>query len=404
MTASVEVARPTSRFAALDTLRAVGALAVLTTHVGFWAGDYTGNGVWGTVLARFDVGVAIFFVLSGFLLSRPWLEAAATSRAAPRSGRYLWHRLVRIAPLYVVTVVLALALIGDNRVLGVRDWWITLLMLDTFLQPSLPHGLTHMWSLAVEVTFYLVLPLLMVLALGRRPRLSTGRVLTVLTVLTGVSVLWQLLGVPALEGQVPGQPAQWLPGYLAWFSAGVLVALVHTCHHQGTPPRWVSALVTLGAQPGACWSAAGGLLLLSATPLAGPSMLASSTPAEALFKHLVYAVIGLLLVLTCVFAPRGGFRTVFEAPVPRHLGTISYGVFCLHLPVLHLVMWATGWQLFDTGLVSLWVCTLAVSLVVAELAHRLVERPATRLRDLGQRGRRAEPASHSTPTTGTSAR
>ena len=66
-------------FPVLDTMRAVGALAVLTTHVAFWAGDYQRHGAWGSFLARLDVGVAIFFVLSGFLLSRPspavWLPS-----------------------------------------------------------------------------------------------------------------------------------------------------------------------------------------------------------------------------------------------------------------------------------------------------------------------------------------
>ena len=73
-------------FPLLDTMRAVGALCVLTTHAAFWAGDYTRHGTWGTVLARLDVGVAIFFVLSGFLLSRPWLPARRPT-GRPRRGR-----------------------------------------------------------------------------------------------------------------------------------------------------------------------------------------------------------------------------------------------------------------------------------------------------------------------------
>ncbi|MCW2867131.1 MAG: Acyltransferase family protein, partial [Marmoricola sp.] len=67
----------------------------------------------------------------------------------------------------------------------------------------------------------------------------------------------------------------------------------------------------------------------------------------------------------------------------RHLGFISYGFFCLHLPVLHLVMWVTGWTLFEGHFLGIWVVALAVSLVVAEAAHRWLEAPLTRFRNRG---------------------
>ena len=109
-------------FPVLDTLRAVGALAVLTTHSTFQSGDYVGHGVWGTLLSRLDIGVAVFFVLSGFLLSRPYLARAAAGLPHPTTGRYYWKRLLRIYPVYAVTVVLALALIDDNDGIGVGAW------------------------------------------------------------------------------------------------------------------------------------------------------------------------------------------------------------------------------------------------------------------------------------------
>ena len=90
-------------FPALDVLRLVGALAVLTTHVAFQTGEYFPNGVVGTLLARMDIGVAIFFVLSGFLLSRPWWASAASGTPAPMVGRYALKRLLRIWPVYLVT-------------------------------------------------------------------------------------------------------------------------------------------------------------------------------------------------------------------------------------------------------------------------------------------------------------
>ena len=84
-------------FPVLDTLRAVGALAVLTTHVAFQSGAYVRHGVWGALLSRLDVGVAIFFVLSGFLLSRPYL-ARAPDRRRTRGRALLLQALAAHLP------------------------------------------------------------------------------------------------------------------------------------------------------------------------------------------------------------------------------------------------------------------------------------------------------------------
>ncbi len=395
---------PEVTFPALDTLRAVGAVAVLTTHVAFWSGSYTVGGAWGTLLARLDVGVALFFVLSGFLLTRPWLARGLDGRPAPRAGRYLWKRFLRIAPLYLVAAVLALTFIESNGDRSPRQWLETLLLLDTFVETPAPAGLTHMWSLAVEVSFYLVLPLLMWVAVGRRLRVP--RLAAVLVGMVAVSCWWHLDGAARLSTVTTGNQLQWLPAYLAWFAVGIALAAVHELRVRGLAERLTAPVVALGRQPGVCWAMVAGLLLVGATPLAGPSMLAAPTPDESLTKSLLYAAVGGLVVLTGVFAPaRGAYLRAMSHAVPRHLGVISYGIFALHLPVLHLVMHLTGWTLFEVDLVPLWLLTLAASLVVAEVAYRLVERPALRLKNLRPpRVRRGSAASTRTPTSGTSAR
>lgn len=397
---SAEAALLGHQFPLLDTLRAVGALAVFTTHAAFWAGTYTSHGVWGTVLARLDVGVAIFFVLSGFLLARPHLARAAVGRSAPPLGNYYWKRFLRIFPLYALTVVLALSLIRRNRDLGVRDWLVTLIMGNTFVDDRLPNGLTHMWSLAVEVSFYLVLPGLMMLAVGRSRRLRPRRVIALVLVMLAVTVWWELLGAPAAGGWTNGQPGQWLPAYLGWFGIGILLALAELLHRRGAWSRLTSPLVALARQPGSCWAMVLGLLLVAATPLAGPSMLAAPTPGQLLSKNVLYGAVGGLLVLTGVFArPDGAYTAFLSRPVARHFGFISYGFFCLHLPVLHLVMWLTGWQLFAGHFLGIWALALTGSLVAAELSYRFLEAPLMRLKNPG----RSRAASTTEATTGTRA-
>lgn len=94
------------RVASLTGVRAVAAILVVATHAAYTTGRYP-QGYLGLIYSRMEIGVPIFFALSGFLLFRPWVQAAATGRSAPSTGRYFWHRVRRIMPAYVVTVLVA---------------------------------------------------------------------------------------------------------------------------------------------------------------------------------------------------------------------------------------------------------------------------------------------------------
>lgn len=382
------------QFPILDALRAVGALAVLTTHVAFQSGA-TNDGTWGALLSRLDVGVAIFFVLSGFLLGRPYLARRAAAQPRPGTGRYYWKRFLRIYPVYVVTVVLALTLIPENRSLGAVAWVRTLTLTDIYAIADLPAGLTQMWSLAVEVTFYLVLPLLMFLALGRRGPLRPVRVAVLLGAMFALGCWWHLDLALAIGEHTEGSPELWLPAYLPWFAVGLGLALVHVLEQaRERPPAICRRLGLLADAPGVCWTLVLGLMLVASTPLAGPTLLFASTNVESLTKNLLYAAIGGLIVLTGLRSdPTSRYDRLMSARLPRRLGHISYSVFCLHLPILYLVVEVTGYGVFQGHSWEIWGLTLALTLVASEVLYRLVERPAMRLRNLRRPGSRTPPTS-----------
>lgn len=389
-------------FPALDTLRLLGALGVLLTHTAFWAGAYTQINVIGPLLARLDVGVAIFFVLSGFLLSRPWFARARAGIAEPAVGRYFFKRLLRIYPVYLVTAVIALSLLHDNRGRGVLDWLVTLTLTDIYVHPSLPAGLTQMWSLATEVAFYIVLPVLMWLLIGRRRSLHPARAWIGLALMAIASPLW--LGVigPRVPGTADLPVYEWLPAFLLWFAAGMTLALLHVLFQAGDLSDRVRRTLTgIGSLPGVVWLVCLGVMLVASTPLAGPTLLLAPTPAEAVTKNLLYTVIGCLTVLLGVFGrPGSRYLAVMSRPRLRHLGHISYSIFCIHLPILHFVMWVTGYQVFDGHLLQITLLTAVLSWIAAELLYRYVEVPALRLRNLGRPASAAtQKATESTSTT-----
>src|SRR6185436_10477771 len=125
----------TERVASLTGIRAVAALLVMATHAAYTTGKYT-HGYVGLMYSRMEIGVPIFFVLSGFLLFAPWVKANATGGPPPSVRRYAWHRVRRIMPAYIVTVLIAYT-VYHFRVAGPNPGhtWMGLLRNLTLTQP-----------------------------------------------------------------------------------------------------------------------------------------------------------------------------------------------------------------------------------------------------------------------------
>ena len=107
-----------------------------------------------------DFGVTLFFLLSGFLLFRPWALARADRRPAPAAKAYLWRRALRILPAYWLAVAAAMYLEADNDPEQLIAWVRHLTFTQVSAAGHLAHGLTQTWSLSVEVSFYVLLPVL----------------------------------------------------------------------------------------------------------------------------------------------------------------------------------------------------------------------------------------------------
>jgi peptidoglycan/LPS O-acetylase OafA/YrhL len=378
----------TRTFPTLNAVRAVGALGVVATHTAFDTGEIL-HGAHGAFLARLDFGVTLFFVLSGFLLGRPFVLAAAVGGAAPSTPHYLWKRALRILPLYWLTVVLALLLLPENRDLGLGDWLRNLTLTQLYTEGPLPAGLTQMWSLCTEVLFYLLLPVLAPLVLawplrGHADGWSAGRALVRLGVLAAVGLAWQV--VAASSSNPTGEHYhQWLPGFLPWFAVGIAFAVVGARSGQpGASPRWL-LLDRLGHDLLGCWVIGIAVFVLACTPLAGPLTLVEPTPLQAALKTSLYTLSAAMLLLPLVFGPEreGTVRRVAASRPAVWLGDISYGIFCLHLLVLEGVMSVLGVEEFEGDFVRVFLLTVAGTIAVSALAYYLLERPVMRLRNWG---------------------
>lgn len=150
-------------------------------------------------------------------------------------------------------------------------------------------------------------------------------------------------------------------------------------------------LISAARDRTSCWLTAGAIFLIVSTPLGGSPLLVSPTAGQAAMRHACYALIAVLAVAPCVLgSDESPVARVLSLPALRHLGHISYALFCCHVTVLAVGVPMMGFTVFDTPFLLLFAIILAISLLVAEVLYRAVERPFMSLAP----GRRAR-----TPTT-----
>ena len=364
---------PGGRVASLTGIRAVAATLVVLTHAAYTTGKYT-HGYVGLVYSRMEIGVPIFFVLSGFLLFGPWVRAAAASREsasaasreAPSLRRYAWHRVRRIMPAYVITV-LAAYLVYHFRTAGpnpghtweglLRNLTFTQIYTDHYLFSYLHQGLTQMWSLAVEVAFYVALPVLAYLLLVVLCRRKWRPVLLLigLGVLALVTPAWLVL--VHTTHWLPDGAGLWLPTYLAWFVGGMALAAVREMGFRAY------ALV--------CVPLALVCYFIASTPIAGAPTTSPTELREGLAKAAFYGVIATLAVAPLALGDHGWYERLMASRPMVFLGEISYEIFLIHLVTMELVMVEIlGYQVYTGSMWQLFVVTMLVTIPLAWVLHR----------------------------------
>ncbi|GAS95766.1 acyltransferase 3 [Mycolicibacterium canariasense] len=348
-----------SRQASLTGLRALAALMVVGTHASFATGAL-GLGYLGALLGHLDIGVPIFFALSGFLLFRPWVVAARRGTAAPRLHRYALARIRRIMPGYVAAVLFTYVVYlyftpgpnpGQTWQGLLRHLTLTQIYTDNYLVTYLHPGLSQMWSLAVEASFYAALPLLAYLLLGRRRR--PAALLAGLAALAAVAPVW--LAMVVHTDWLPNSAGMWLPAHLAAFAGGMALAVI-----QQTGFR-----VRVG-------------VALSAAAL-GYLTVATSVGENPLTRAVLYAGIAMAILAPLALGDSGGWTRFLGSRPMVWLGGISYEIFLLHVVMMaiamHLVL---GWPLFTGSAIVLAVVTLALTVPLAWLLREVTvtRRPA----------------------------
>lgn len=373
------------QFAAGDALRGIAAMFVLIFHVAIEAMVYkhihgfafTGEGaaeyrplagVLATPLMVVRAGIYIFFALSGYLLTRGFLAAYTLGMPRPSISRYFRNRALRIVPAFwVVTTVFMIWQrgwqgSGLGGVLAVYGF------MQNYVWTHAALAMPQAWTLDLEVSFYILIPLAAVLALALVKRFLATPGQRLASVLTALLVAY----VASLAFKhLAGNP-RWLQyniaEYLFAFIPGIALAAIEPF---AAPRLRASA-------SGRLW--AWGLLTASVALLAAFVTL----PVREENLRLIAVSLGCGALLAAPLALQwatGGCWRVLDNRAMHWLGERSYAIYLIHLTLLgHLLIHiGQGFGLRVTFFLLLLAGTVA-TLLASDISWRLVERPALQRR------------------------
>jgi peptidoglycan/LPS O-acetylase OafA/YrhL len=391
------------RFPLLDAMRGIAAVMIVLCHTAGVSQFATDNPL-GAYAARLNMGVTLFFLLSGFLLYRPFVAARLAGRPPIRIRDYTRRRVLRIVPAYWVALTL-LALWPGLMGLWEGEWWRYYAFAQIYDQQTTLLGIPPAWSLCVEISFYLALPFLAA-GLGwlTRGRDRRAAVRIELLVLAGVAVAAMCFRTYMQVSEGSYVLLNTLPAFIDWFAYGMIFAVLSVAwqgrEHQSPVLRQVIA------RPWLPWLVFLLPFWVVSTQLDLPRGFFLVYNTWNYFgEHVLYALCVALLLVPAIFGDwAGGWpRRLLGTRVLGWVGLVSYGIFLYHSPLLVELnnAGAPGW-IPGSGYLSLTAITLAVSLVAAAASYYLVERPALAFKD-GFRPRRRRSAARATAPQGAAA-
>jgi peptidoglycan/LPS O-acetylase OafA/YrhL len=361
------------RSSKIESLRAIGGLGVLAGHIFGQSRHYQPSQTMNTYLHRLlfggGLGNFIFFALSGYLLFWPFAKRWFASGPPVDLRRYAWNRVLRILPLYFISVIVFMIFVDHGGTWN--TWWRFLTMTENFSSRTLGTLDGPMWAVTVEVCFYILLPILAfsVAKLSGGSRVSAAIIL----VLLGFGS-W-LLDEHAVGGAVRRPMLQYsIAATFMFYVPGLLLALLRL-HWTEKPPRWLKG------------------------PLGNSSLWLAAAVAFFLLQVADYSRVEIINIATflgigaCVLPVRPGRLTrALEWRWLALLGAMSYSLNIWHDPI---TVWLSGLP----GILGTYKAQIVIaggaSLAVAVVSYYLIEVRFLRLRRPWTSGR---PAASAAPT------
>ncbi|TPJ99505.1 acyltransferase [Mesorhizobium sp. B2-5-9] len=319
------VATPKSQYnLALDGLRAIAALLVLADHAHLINFTYGNDAVW------------MFFVLSAYLLTRPFVEGTGVYRL-PALATYILRRLLRLLPMYAVYVLIYAFSIGNSEF--------------AYSHLILFQGRGHLWTINQEIVFYILLPFIVLpMKANAKKRIPIAISLLILAWMADHYAKSDVFSLPAIESRAPFFAAPFLVGMAGAFMAKwwheKTIAL------SATTTQVINVVAVVGCISAIYWAAS----------------IQEATGYNPVWEQpLPFAVLFAGCIVWIDVAPRSWMYSALSWAPLRSLGRAGYSFYLLHWLVIEYLKGMAPMMVFVIG--------GFITYVISQITYRAVEIP-----------------------------
>lgn len=403
--------RGSKRLPALDGIRGLAAIALLTVHVAMIAG-LLGTRAFGTpkppsdpvgafFVSGLSVFIAVFFMVPGMFFYLPFAKAVIAGTKPAAGNRPVLRRMIRLLPAYWLMCAVALLTLNRSAIDSVWYFLRPMLLLHFYTPspfvPNLMNGLEVTWTVPSMIEWYLALPVLAwavhkFAARGATPVSRARRLMLPVPVLIAIGVGW-LFFVKAHDWDnriVFWWPQGFAPEIGVGMALGVMLALAQVAPES--TPRLLRLAIS---RPNLFWLSALVVYVINCLrPFSTIGMDSIYSVSGLLATYLLVVLFGLSVMPPLALAASGTCSVqakdqmamkVLGARPLAYLGRISYGIYLWHFAIMYFFFQpgsiisghAEPLRTFyaKAGFWQLWLITMAGAALMASLSYYLVERP-----------------------------
>ncbi|MCL1663161.1 acyltransferase [Elizabethkingia ursingii] len=360
---------PSERLNGLDHLRALAIILVLTYHYRAF-----GHPAWIDTIGRFGwIGVDLFFVLSGFLISDQLFDSIKKYNSIPLRSFFI-KRFFRIIPPYFFTLFLYFCIPFFREREALSPLWKFVTFTHNYGLDVINRGtFSHAWSLCIEEQFYLFLPFSLLLLIKTK-KLSWIKWLAPLLIIISIIlrfIAWNEYIIPHLNSD-----KFWLEWYMKIYyptytrldslAIGVLIGYLH--HHSATFKRFIHSN--------------GNILFFSGAIILGLSLWFCSDQTSmhaSIFGFTTVAISFGIILLSAISESSFLYRSYSWITV--QLASLSYAVYLSHKGIIHIIQNLTESSIIPTSGTLMLIICLAGCILTGLLYRYVIERPASRIKN-----------------------